>query len=271
MRMGYGMVWIGLLLLWGLPPGAANAVDGGYGSGVGDDPVPARTILAIGAHAGDMEVSCGAVLAKHAAQGDRVVMLHLTPGERGHPGMSPDAYAEQKRREAKEAAEILGAEVIFGPYQDAEIPDSEEARLYVNDVIRQVKPTHIITHWKNSIHRDHSTTWAIVTDAILLASLEGIDSSHPRHRGVRGVYFAENWEYMEGYEPYLFVDVTESFDTWREAISRYEFIVGDISAFPYYDYYTSLARVRGALARSTYAVTFNISAFGKRRNLDLFP
>lgn len=271
MRIHYGMVGILLLLLGGCASGFANAAYGESGAGIGDDAVPARTILAIGAHAGDMEVSCGAVLAKHAANGDRVVMLHLTLGERGHPGMPPDAYAEQKRREAREAAEILGAEVVFGPYRDAEIPDSEEARLYVNDVIRQVKPSHIITHWENSIHRDHSTTWAIVTDAILLASLEGIDSEHPRHRGVRGVYFAENWEDMEGYEPYIFVDVTDSFDTWKEAISRYEFIVGDISAFPYFDYYTSLARVRGALARSTHAVTFNIGAFGKRRNMDLFP
>jgi len=241
------------------------------GNARSNQPQQARTILAIGAHAGDMEVSCGAVLAKHAMNGDRVVMLHLTLGEGGNPALTPEKYGEQKRREAEAAAKILGAEVIFGPYKDGEIPNDESVRRYVNDVIRQVKPTHIITHWKNSIHKDHTYTHAIVTDAVLLASLEGVESEYPRHRGVRGVYFTENWEDMEGYTPYIFVDVTETLPVWQEAVKQYEFIGGDISAFPYYDYYTSLARVRGALARATYAVTFTISEFGKRRNFDMLP
>lgn len=241
------------------------------GNARNNQPQQARTILAIGAHAGDMEVSCGAVLAKHAMNGDRVVMLHLTLGEGGNPALTPEKYGEQKRREAEAAAKILGAEAIFGPYKDGEIPNDESVRRYVNDVIRQVKPTHIITHWKNSIHKDHTYTHAIVTDAVLLASLEGVESEYPRHRGLRGVYFTENWEDMEGYTPYIFVDVTETLPVWQEAVKQYEFIGGDISAFPYYDYYTSLARVRGALARATYAVTFTISEFGKRRNFDMLP
>ena len=42
---------------------------------------------------------------------------------------------------------------------------SLDLRRYVADVIRQVKPTNIITHWKNSIHKDHSNTSAIVFEA----------------------------------------------------------------------------------------------------------
>jgi N-acetylglucosamine malate deacetylase 1 len=247
------------------------SLHGSEGQAGDNPPQPQRTILAVGAHAGDMEVSCGAVLAKHAAAGDRVVILHLTLGEGGNPALSPQAYGEQKHREAIAAADILGAEVLFGPYKDGEIPDDEEARRYVNDVIRQVQPTHIITHWKNSIHKDHVRTNLIVTEAVLLASLEGVESEFPRHRGVRGVYYTENWEDMDEYKPYLFVDVTETLPVWKEAVTQYEFIGGDISAFPYYDYYVSLARVRGALARVKYSVTFNIEEFGKRRNLDFLP
>ena len=46
-----------------------------------DQPKPARTILAVGAHAGDMELTCGALLLKETQRGDRVVILHLTLGE----------------------------------------------------------------------------------------------------------------------------------------------------------------------------------------------
>jgi N-acetylglucosamine malate deacetylase 1 len=230
-----------------------------------------RTILAIGAHAGDMEISCGAVLAKHARLGDRVVMLHLTLGEGGNPRITPQEYGEQKHREATEVASILGAEVIFGPYKDGEIPNSEEIRAYVNDVIRQVQPTHIITHWKNSIHKDHSFTYAIVTDAVLLASLEGVTSTYPRHRGVRGVYFTENWEDMEDYVPYIYLDVTEDLATWEEAVRKYEFIGGTISSFRYFDYYKALSTVRGAIVGYQHAVTFTISEFGMRLRYDTLP
>jgi N-acetylglucosamine malate deacetylase 1 len=231
---------------------------------------PERTILAIGAHAGDMELTAGALLIRQREQGDRIVMLHLTLGEGGNPRMTPEAYGEQKRREARDAAEIIGSEILFGPYRDGEIPNDETARRYVADVIRQVRPTHIITHWKNSIHKDHSITHAIVTDAVLLASLEGVESEYARHRGVRGVYFAENWEDMDGFQPYVFVDVSSAVDTWREAVTRYEFIGGDISTFRYLDYYEALFVVRGALARRDRAVALDIDPFGKRQIIDSF-
>jgi len=39
-----------------------------------------RTILAIGAHAGDMELTAGAVLIKQRKLGDRIVILQMTLG-----------------------------------------------------------------------------------------------------------------------------------------------------------------------------------------------
>ncbi len=232
---------------------------------------PQRILLAIGAHCGDMEVTCAAVLAKHAMLGDRVVLLHLTLGEGGNPALSPQAYGEQKRREALEAAGVIGAEVIFGPYRDGELPNDEQIRRYVADVIRQVKPTHVITHWKNSIHKDHANTYAVVVDAILLASLEGVVTDHPRYRGIRGIAYTENWEDPEGFTPYLYVDVSSEMDTWKECVTKYEFIRGGISRFPYLDYYESLARVRGAQAGKTYAVAFDIDPFEKKRVVEALP
>src|SRR5688572_26506861 len=98
---------------------------------------PPRTILAIGAHAGDMELTAGQLLIKQRKKGDRVVLLHMTLGEGGNPRLSPAAYGQQKRREALAVDSVIGGESIFGPYRDGEIPDTEEARRYVADVIRQ--------------------------------------------------------------------------------------------------------------------------------------
>jgi LmbE family N-acetylglucosaminyl deacetylase len=230
-----------------------------------------KTILAIGAHCGDVEVTCGAVLAKHSRLGDRIHILHLTLGEGGNPDMTPQAYGEQKHREAEASARLIGAESIFAPYRDGELPNTEEVRRYVADVIRQVKPTHIITHWRNSIHKDHSATHAIVNDAVLLASLEGVVTSHPRHRGVRAIYYAENWEDPENFKPYLYVDISEELDTWKEAVTQYQFIKGGISSFPYLDYYSALARVRGAEAGTRYAVAFDVDPSEKKKTVESLP
>lgn len=230
-----------------------------------------RTVLAIGAHAGDMELTAGAVLIKQAKRGDRVVILHMTLGEGGNHRMTPVAYGAQKRREAMNAGGVIGAQVLFAPYRDGEVPDDEAVRRYVADVIRQVKPSHVITHWAKSIHRDHATTSRVVHDAVLLASLPGVVTQNPAHRGIRGVYYAENWEDAEDFEPYVFVGVPDEMDRWREAVTKYEFVSGTISSFRYLEYYDALATVRGVVSGKRRAEAFGIDAFGKRRVLDSLP
>ena len=59
-------------------------------------PAQQRTILAIGAHAADMELTAGPILAHQKLLGDRIVILHLTLGEAGNPKLAPAKYAEQK-------------------------------------------------------------------------------------------------------------------------------------------------------------------------------
>src|SRR6476620_3561536 len=91
---------------------------------------PPRTILAIGAHAGDAELTTGLLLAHQHRLGDRTVILHLTLGEGGNPKLTPEAYGEQKRREAQAVATALGAEVLFAPYKDGQLPDDDATRRY---------------------------------------------------------------------------------------------------------------------------------------------
>ena len=237
----------------------------------GQAPQSSRVILAIGAHAGDMELTAGQLLIHQHKRGDRVVILQMTLGEGGNPKMTPAAYGAQKRREALAADSVIGAETIFAPYKDGEIPNDEAVRRYVADIIRQVKPTYVVTHWQKSIHKDHSITSAIVQDAVLLASLEGVQTGHPAHRGLRGIYYADNWEDGEDFLPYVYVDVSDDMVQWRDAVTRYEFVRGGISSFRYLDYYDALSVVRGAIAGKQRAVAFDIDSFGKRRVLDSLP
>lgn len=222
------------------------------------------TILAVGAHAGDMELSAGGLIATVTALGGRAALLHLTPGEKGHPAVRAEDYARHKRDEACRAAEILGAEVIFLEYRDAELPVSEQVQHGIADVIRRTRPTHIITHPPESIHRDHSRAHRNVMDSLLYAGLREFAGGGAAPWSPHAVLFAENWE-DSAWEPYMYFDITPGFERWREAISAYQFVVAEWRTFPYLDYYLSLARVRGCLARCRYAEAFDTTLRAKRR------
>jgi LmbE family N-acetylglucosaminyl deacetylase len=216
------------------------------------------TILGIGGHVGDMELTAGGVLASHSLKGDKIVTLALTAGERGVPaGRDLAEYREQKVREAEQFARMLGGESIVFDIPDGELEDSDEMRYRVCDVIREVKPNIIITHFKNSMHKDHMTTHRIVNDARFFAGLAAMKRDLPSHFATK-LYYAENCEDAVDYRPYVYVDFSqEAYDLWIKAVSQHWFVTGSKS-FPYLEYYKHLSRVRGIEARKQYAETFMV-------------
>jgi LmbE family N-acetylglucosaminyl deacetylase len=215
-------------------------------------------VLTLGAHAADQELSAGMVIAKYTRAGHRATILSLTPGEKGHPTLGAAEYASQKVAEAKRCAEGLGAESIVLPYGDATLEPTEAIRFEVADLIRELRPDILITHWQNSIHKDHRNAHVIAHDALFYAALKRIERERPAHF-IPKVYYSENWEDMDGYEPDVYVDTTDVFDQYVEALSSFELWEGG-TGWPYADYYRSLARTRGCLGfglRGKYAATLS--------------
>lgn len=220
-------------------------------------------IMAIGAHCGDMEVTAGGVIAKYTKYGNKATIVHMTLGEKGHPTLSPEEYGRQKIEEAKGVAKLLGANVIFLDYKDGELPQNEEIEFQICDLIRREKPDICVTHWRNSIHPDHSNTYRNVLGGVFKASLKAIGREYTAHR-VKKLLFAENWEDSGDFEPYIYIDISEVFDQWIEAISKYELFRGGVSNFPYLDYYKSLAKIRGAESGFKYAEAFDVLKESKK-------
>lgn len=218
------------------------------------------TVLAIGAHVGDVELASGGVLASHSLKGDKIVTLALTAGERGVPaGQDMKEYRKQKVKEAEVFAHMLGGEAVVLNYCDGELPDNEQVRWEVCDVIRRVKPNIIITHWKNSMHKDHALTHHIVNDARYYAALPTFERELPAHFAAR-LYYSENWEDAVDFVPYVYVDFDQAaFDLWIDALSKHWFVTNSKS-YRYLDYYKALAVVRGCEARKAYAEAFMVQA-----------
>ena len=167
-----------------------------------------KTVLAIGAHIGDMELTAGGLLAEASIRGGRAVTLALTAGEKGAPaGSDVAAYRAQKITEAEAFMKVLGGEAIVLDHPDGQLPDDDEVRFEVCDIIRAVKPDIIVTHHQYSMHKDHMACHRIVTDAWFYAAIEGFRRDLPRHFA-RHLYFAENWEDAQDFKPYIYADTT---------------------------------------------------------------
>ena len=216
-----------------------------------------KTVLAIGAHIGDMELTAGALLAAAAVRGGRTVTLALTAGEKGAPaGADVAAYRKQKIAEAEAFARELGGEAIVLDHPDGQLPDDDAVRFEVCDIIRPVKPDIIVTHHAKSMHKDHMACHRIVTDAWFYAAIEGFKRELPRHFA-RALYFAENWEDAEDFKPYVYLDVSEGYDLWHKAIDHHRFTV-ESKSFAYKEYYAHLKRLRGIQGRKGYCECFMI-------------
>lgn len=222
-------------------------------------------ILAIGAHAGDAEVSAGLALAHHTNLGRKLAICHLTPGEKGHPRMAPDDYANKKRDEAMAAAEVLGAELYLLPYRDGELEASDDVKLAICDVIRDCRPDVIVTHWKHSVHKDHVACHQCVPDAMFYAGVGAFERVEPPYQ-VKSLYFAENWEDYEDFVPELYIELNEDdIALWEKMVRKYSLFRGEVVKFPYVEYYKCLARVRGIEVYTRYATAFAVPASARRR------
>jgi LmbE family N-acetylglucosaminyl deacetylase len=235
-----------------------------------------KSVLAVGAHIGDMDLTAGPTLAKLVLEGASATIVALTPGERGHPRMTPAEYKKQKIAEGESFAEAIGADFVVFDHSDGFLPDTDDVALKIAQLIREKKPDTIIAHWKHSIHSDHENAAAVAERARFLAGLpiEPEDdfaavteypelaaklAALPRH-GVRSFLHAENWEDMEGFTPSLYVPIPdEAFHRWVSAIRHQAFARGETYGFRYIDYYTALMTMRGCLASYPRACAFHTS------------
>ena len=166
-------------------------------------------VLAIAAHRDDVEQTCGGTLLRMAARALRTAILDLTQGEAGTRGT-----AEERAREAEEAARILGVgwrRALTLP--DGAIENTLEDRVALVRVLRQLRPRVVILPYWQARHPDHAIAGTLGYDACFLSGLKKIDTGVPTDRSS-----SVGWE--TGGEPHrpfkivyagLYADVRPSF------------------------------------------------------------
>ncbi len=225
-------------------------------------------IVAVGAHAADMEFAAGGVLRKHVRAGWDAHLIHMTLGEKGSGTLAPEQYGEQKQREALEAARLLGATAHFLPYKDGELPASDAVAAELALLLRRLQPAVLITHWPGSIHADHTHTHQITIRAHFMAAIRHFPlAGLPCLRGCR-IYFTDNWEDPTNFQPYVFVDISAVMEDWEKAFKAYAIGRGE-GGFPYWDWYQARTRMHGIMRGVRHAQALAIDAGSQWRVQEL--
>lgn len=178
-------------------------------------------ILAIGAHPDDVELGCGATLAKEVANGKKVGIIDLTRGELGTRGT-----AETRDTEAADAAKILNVAMRTNmEFADGFFINDKLHQLELIKEIRKYRPEIVLCNAIEDRHIDHGKGSQLVSDACFLSGLRKIDTKHDDGDEwqspwrPKAVYHYIQWRDLQ---PDIVVDVTGYMDQKMKAVHAYK-------------------------------------------------
>jgi bacillithiol biosynthesis deacetylase BshB1 len=175
-------------------------------------------ILAFGAHPDDIELGCGATIAKEVSLGKKVGIVDLTRGELGTRGS-----AELRMIEANNAAKVLGVSVRENiGFADGFFTNDKKHQLEIIKMIRKYQPDIVLCNAIDDRHIDHGKGSKLVSDACFLSGLVKIETEldgkqQDKWRPKR-VYHYIQWKNIE---PDFVIDVTGFINKKQAAVLAY--------------------------------------------------
>jgi LmbE family N-acetylglucosaminyl deacetylase len=153
-----------------------------------------RGVLAVFAHPDDAELTCFGTLANLAAENWRIYVFYVTAGESSR---APGKHC--RIDEAKQAAEIIGAQGFSGQLRDGFICYDGQSVGLVEQKIDELRPQIVMTHFPQDSglgHQDHVEIGKAATNAAV------------RSRHVQMVIQAEPPLLSLSFVPNLFIDIS---------------------------------------------------------------
>jgi LmbE family N-acetylglucosaminyl deacetylase len=175
-------------------------------------------IAAFGPHPDDIELLCAGTLAKYAGLGHRIHMVIATNGAAGDVRIPPAKLAAIREKEARQAAAVVGAELIWLGVDDQFLLDDRATRLMIVDAIRQCEADILLTASPEDYHCDHRTASKLVNDMSITAALPAIATEHKALSEIPVVYYYDTINGIR-FLPEEYVDVTDQMDVKIQMLS----------------------------------------------------
>lgn len=177
----------------------------------------------IGAHPDDADIKAGGTAIKFLEARHKVTFVSLTNGDAGHQSMSREDLAKRRKLESQAVEKYLGIEYIVWTNHDGELQVTLENREKLITLIREKKPTIIVTHRPNDYHADHRNTSLLVQDASYLLAVPNVCPTTPSiEYNPIILYSADNFSKPYPFIPNIFIDITNVYDKKMRALSLHE-------------------------------------------------
>lgn len=170
-------------------------------------------VLAIAAHADDVEQTCGGTLMSMAERGYRTGVLDLTAGDMGSRGTPETRIAESQA--AAKVMKVAWRQNLRWP--DARLENTIGPRMTLAGVIRRLRPHVVILPYWTGRHPDHYRAAEIGYEACFLAGLKRLEEDVPPHRPFKVLYSS----LYANVQPSFVVDISDQFEDRMAALFAY--------------------------------------------------
>lgn len=183
------------------------------------------SLLCVQPHPDDNEVGAGGTIARLAGKGCKITYLTVTDGRNGttDPGTSPVKLAEQRKREATEAAGILGVrDLIFLGYPDGGFTSERELCRDIVSAIRDVKPEFVLTvdpYLPYEAHPDHRASGLATAQACLFSAFPHFYSGG--EKGPQDMWQVKGIGFYATSHPNTFINIDDTWELKVKAVSAH--------------------------------------------------
>jgi LmbE family N-acetylglucosaminyl deacetylase len=202
-----------------------------------DEPTEPKKVAVIMAHPDDAEFICAGTVARWAEEGNEVVYVLLTSGDKGSddPEMTPQRLVETREAEQLAAARVLGVQdVTFLKYPDAYLEPNLELRKTLVRVVRRLKPDVVVcqdptVRWSDRSyinHPDHRAAGEATLAAVFPSARDRLTFPQLLAEGLEPHKVREVFVGMSK-EADVWIDITDSFDTKLKALAEHRSQIGD--------------------------------------------
>ncbi len=238
-----------------------------------------RKVLVVMAHPDDIEFSCAGTIAKWTDEGQDVVFVLGTSGDKGSddPELDSEKLMQLREEEQQAAAKVLGVnEVVFLRMKDAEVVADLETRKKITRAIRQYKPDAVVCqdpaarYYSSYIqHPDHIAMGEATLAAIYPSARDRLTFPELLEEGLEPHKVTEVYVTASSDRVDHFIDVTDFLELKAAALREHKSQLGDWDPL---EGVTNWARDTAALARQNnypgsrdikYAESFKYISMGR--------
>ncbi len=185
-----------------------------------NSPSPGLRILAIHAHPDDVEFQCAGTLARLKQAGCHITIATMTAGDCGSSELGPAEISHVRRGEARQAAELLGADCLCLEFTDLGIVHDNDGRRRVTEALRRARPDVVLTAPPVDYMCDHEMTSRLVRDACFGAPIPNYKTCQwepaPPLAKIPHLYYVDPIEGIDYFgntqRPEFIIDISTTFD-----------------------------------------------------------